>query len=230
MKKKLLLPLTLLLVVVSFSIAMGNTREKVMINGDTIIGYQKDIERFQEAEQFLMDWFISEGYNLSYDVHIEFTSDVDSKLPKEERGEWEYKLGGLFYNSKTYVVDYYTFMKGRQTKFNIKLGMGMVQRGIIIHELMHYYLFKCGISTVDNSAVHEYMAAIVEIESYSLKHRDRILNKAANLIKRHKYHASEFVMHASNYEKDHATFQILSYWVYKSRDGEILIDSIMSIP
>jgi len=224
--------LVLLVIIALFSTAMLPVeKKKVIINGDTIIGCQKDIERFQECEQFLIDWFISKGYNLSYDVYAEFTSDVASKLSEEDREDWldEYKLGGLFYDGKLYVTGYYEFLEGTHSKFNIEYKLDMVQRGIIIHELMHCYLGKYGMSPINDLAVHEYMATIAEIDSYELSYRSGILKKAANLIARYKYSAPKYVMSASNYRRDPEVFQILSYWVYKIQSEGILIDSIMSM-
>ena len=242
MKKRLL---TLFLIIIALSSSVAITAHQLsknnlflsgsVIDGDTIIGRQKDIDRFQEAEQFVIDWFADRGYSLSYDVTIEFTTDVGIKMREDYKKEFDentggkLKLGGLFQDGVIYVVDYRTFLLGNNSKFDIK-ELDVVQKGIIIHELAHCYLYKYGISTFTNTAVQEFIASILEIESYPDEYKTMVLYKAAALIARHKYNAPNYIMKASNYHKNTERFQILAYWVYKSRDGEILVESIMSLP
>ncbi len=234
MKKKLLV---LLLIIIPFSIAMTPVKKEVVIDGDAIIGYQKDIERFQECEQFLIDWFASKGYNLSYDVNVEFVSDVGSKMSEEDRKGFKeklddkYKLAGIFYKGKIYIIDYYKFLQDSESKFDITAKSKMIQRGVIIHELVHYYLFKYGVSITNSLAVHEYMATIAEIDSYEQKYRSKVLKEAADLIAEKRYNAPEYIMYGSNYLEFPKESQILAYWVYRVLDkDQLLINSIMSTP
>ena len=238
--KKLWIVVVVLLLTATMSITVASTPDltvsKAIINGDIITGTEADIKRFQEAEEFVKDWFLKEGYYLSYDVNAEFMPNIASMLPEGESDKWEGKnrvIAGLFMNNKIYITDYITFVKDARTKFGIgsKLDvLNMVQRGIIIHEIVHYYLHRYGISTIGNDAVHEYIASIIEISSYSKKYRKRILNNAAFIIALRGCHAPDYVMKASSYFKDASAFQTLSYWVYKKMDGDILVESIMSIP
>ena len=219
----------LLLLIVTIPITIAST---VVIDGDTITGTEADIERFQEAEEFVIDWFLEEGYYLSYDVDAEFMPDVASMLPKEDLGKWQKKdriIAGLFMDNKIYITDHITFIKNGRTKLGIRKMLDMVHRGVIIHEIAHYYLSRYGLSIIGNDAVHEYVASIVEISSYSKKYREKVLLNAAFIIALRGCNPPEYVMRGSNYFKDASAFQTLSYWVYKKMDGDILIDSIMSI-
>ena len=230
--KKLLVVVLLLILTIPVTITIAST---VVIDGDTITGTEADIERFQEAEEFVMDWFLEEGYYLSYDVNAEFMPNVASMLPEGELEKWKVKkrvVAGLFMNNKIYLTDHITFIKNRRTKLGVgsKLDvLDMVHRGVIIHEIAHYYLYRHGLSTIGNDAVHEYVASIVEISSYSEKYRKKVLMNGAFIIALRGCNAPEYVMKGSNYFKDASAFQTLSYYVYKELDGDILVDSIMSI-
>lgn len=238
--KKLWVVVVLLLLTATISITIASTPDltvrKVVIDGDTITGTEADIKRFQEAEEFVKDWFLKEGYYMSYDVEAEFMPDVGSMLPEGEPDKWIGKrrmIAGLFINNKIYFTDYITFIKNGKSKLSVGYTvdmLNMVHRGVIIHEITHYYLNRYGISTIGNDAVHEYIAAIVEISSYSKKYRKRVLKNAIFIIALNGYNAPDYVMRGSNYFKDASAFQTLSYWVYKEMDGDILVESIMSIP
>jgi hypothetical protein len=238
--KKLWAVVVVLLLTATISVTIAATPDltvsKVLIGGDIITGTKADIERFQEAEEFVKDWFLEEGYYLSYDVNAEFMPDVGSMLPEGEPDKWIGKrrmIAGLFIDNKIYFTDHTTFVENGRTKLGVgnKLDvLNMVHRGVIIHEITHYYLGKYGISTIGNDAVHEYIAAIVEISSYSKKYRKKVILNGAFLIALNGYNAPEYVMRGSNYFKDASAFQTLSYYVYKEMYGDILVDSIMSIP
>lgn len=233
--KKLWVVVLLLTATMFITIALATdiTASKAVIDGDIIIGTEEDIERFQEAEEFVIDWFLKEGYYLSYDVNVEFMPDVGSMLPEEDLVEWQGKeriIAGLFIDNKIYITDHITFVKNKKTKLGVGHKLDMVHRGIIVHEIVHYYLNRYGISTIGNNAVHEYIASIVEISSYSEKYRKKVLDNATFIIALRGSYAPEYVMKASNYFKDASAFQTLSYWVYKKMDGDILVNSIMSIP
>jgi len=230
--KKLTILITLAIVLSLSSISYANMFVKWetpwKVNGDTIIGYQKDVKMFQECEQFVMNWFADKGYNLSYDVTIEFTSNVEKRLGIQEKEGFTLKGGFLHGKNKIYTIR---------------------QKHIIVHELMHYYLFNYGIYS---KIIHEQMATFIEIDFLGIKYQNTIIKMGNTLVNKIieaenmlatwsptvksrmkleiqliKY-IVKYIYNISNYNKSPEDFQILVYWAYKRYNGQQMIDKKMS--